>query len=379
MTTALETTVESPLADRARDVFLVSNSVDELGGVTTWSHQMARLFTARGHRVHVVGIRPAPEGQQQRLGDELPYPTTTLYDADPPREGREATMPAQSAKLTALFRAARPGAVVIVTQVWAMEWVVRADTAGHTVIGMSHESYAATRGSSRLGRCKRYYADVDRMLPLTREDADLWISHGGMNNVGHMPNPLPVLPDAPSPRTGRVVTSIGRLEDQKGIDMLLETWAEVAPLHPDWQLHIYGDGEDEDTLRRQCWALGLDGSVRWQGRTHDPAAALRAGSVFVQSSRYEGFPLALMEAMATGVPCAAFDCAPGVREIVQDGVDGLLAPLGNITRLARHLDALMSDKALRDRMGDAARGNIQRYSTDEIVRRWEGLFAFLER
>lgn len=86
-----------------------------------------------------------------------------------------------------------------------------------------------------------------------------------------------------------------------------------------------------------------------------------------------------MEAMATGLPCAAFDCAPGVREIVRDGEDGLLAALGNTGELARRLGMLMSDKELRDRMGDAARANIQRYGTDEVVRRWEELFAFLER
>jgi glycosyltransferase involved in cell wall biosynthesis len=101
--------------------------------------------------------------------------------------------------------------------------------------------------------------------------------------------------------------------------------------------------------------------------------------VFVQSSRGEGFPLALMEAMATAVPCAAFDCAPGVHEIVQDGVDGLLARLGNTAELARRLDTLMSDKELRDRMGELARVNIQRYTTEAVVRRWEELFLFLER
>jgi hypothetical protein len=140
-----------------RDIFFVSNSVDELGGVTSWSHQMARLFTENGHRVHVVGItEPAVV---QELG-ELPYPTTTLYDVHPPRVGsarglkgrldvterklraeRAAGMREQAAKLTALFRSARPGAVVIVTQVWAMEWVELADTTGLTVIGMSHESF----------------------------------------------------------------------------------------------------------------------------------------------------------------------------------------------------------------------------------------------
>ncbi|PSM43883.1 glycosyltransferase family 4 protein [Streptomyces dioscori] len=364
-------------ADPRRDVFFVSNSVDELGGVTSWSHQMARLFTGRGHRVHVVGITPSEVPQE--LG-EVPYPTTTLYAGQPPRPGRarEASMREEATKLTALFRAARPGAVVIVTQVWAMEWVAQADTYGLTVIGMSHESYAYSKASSRFHRVRRHYRDVDRMLALTREDADLWIGQG-MNNASYMPNPLPFMPEVPSARTEKVVVSIGRLHDQKGIDMLLDTWAEVAPRHPDWRLRIYGSGEDEEILKKQCTALGLDACVEWMGRTSDVPGALRGGSVFALSSRGEGFPLALMEAMAMGVPCAAFDCAPGVREIVHDGVDGLLAGLGNTGELARRLDTLMSDQGLRDGMGERARAGIQRYTTTEIVHRWEELFAFLER
>ncbi|WP_322621368.1 glycosyltransferase [Streptomyces acidicola] len=363
-----------------RDIFLVANSVNELGGVASWSHQMARLFTGRGHRVHVVGITP-PEIAME-LGD-LPYPTTTLYDdhdGPPPRLGRarDTSMREKAARLTSLFRAARPGAVVIVTQVWAMEWVELADTTGLTVIGMSHESYEYSRKSSRFRRVLEHYENVDRMLVLTREDADLWIGQG-LNNTSFMPNPLPFIPAEPSPRTEKAVISIGRLHDQKGIDMLLDTWEEVAPRHPDWTLRIYGSGEDEEALRKQCTGLGLDDSVAWMGRTSDVPGALRGASVFVQSSRGEGFPLALMEAMASAVPCAAFDCAPGVHEIVRDGEDGLLAAPGNTGELARRLDMLMSDKRVRDRMGDAARVNIQRYTTDEIVRRWEELFGFLER
>ncbi|MGD1217375.1 glycosyltransferase [Streptomyces krungchingensis] len=377
-----------------RDVFIVSNSVDELGGVTSWSHQMARLFTGRGHRVHVVGITE-PEVRQE-LG-ETAYPTTTLYDVHPPQIGpmrglkgrlnvaerrrrtaRAEGMREQAAKLTALFRAARPGAVVIVTQVWAMEWVALADTTGLLVVGMSHESFAYCRKTSRFGRVQRHYRNVDRMLALTREDADLWIRQG-MNNASFMPNPIPFMPETPSPRTEKVVVSIGRLHDQKGIDMLLDAWAEVAPNHPGWRLRIYGTGEDEEILQERCTTLGLDGSVDWMGPTSDVPGALRDSSVFVLPSRGEGFPLAVMEAMAAGVPCAAFDCAPGVHEIIRDGEDGLLATLGNTGELARRMDTLMSDKQMRDAMGEAARVNIQRYAAEEIVRRWEDLFAFLER
>ncbi|MFI2430341.1 glycosyltransferase family 4 protein [Streptomyces sp. NPDC018693] len=380
----------------SRDIIFVSNSVNEMGGITSWSHQMARLFSGRGHRVHVVGIVPPPEGRAAELGDDLPYQTTTLYDVHPPnvaparglrgrldlaeqrrRAAREAGMREQAVKLTRLFRAARPGAVVIVTQVWAMEWVALADTSGVTVIGMSHESYETCRKSSRFQRVKRYYADVDRMLTLTREDADLWIRQR-MDNVGFMPNPLPFYPETPSPRASKTVVSIGRLHEEKGVDLLLDAWSLVVTEHPDWTLRIYGSGAEEDALRQQAAKLGVESSVEWMGRTSDVPSALRESSIFVLSSRGEGFPLALMEAMATAVPCVAFDVAPGVHEIIDDGTDGLLAPPGNTFELARQMSRLMSDKTLRDQMGETARENIQRYSTDKITSRWESLFALLE-
>lgn len=379
-----------------RDIFFVNNSVNELGGITSWSHQMARLFAERGHRVHVIGI--ADPEVAQHFGDDPPYPTTTLYDVRPgpawrPRRtrdrfnvaarrrqaARDAGMREQAAKMTELFRAASPGGMVIVTQVWAMEWVRLADTQGMPVIGMSHESFEYSQQSSRFGRVKRYFGDVDRLLLLTQEDADLWTRQQGLNNVGMMPNPLPFIPEHPSPRTEKVVASIGRLHDQKGIDMLLDAWAEVTARYPGWTLRIYGSGEDELALREQCKALGLDGSVAWMGQTKDVPEALREASVFVQSSRGEGFPLALLEAMACGLPCAAFDCAPGVREIIRDGEDGLLATPGNTTELADRLADLLADPELRDEMGDRARTNVLRFSTDTIIERWEDLFALLER
>ncbi|MFJ3206741.1 glycosyltransferase family 4 protein [Streptomyces flaveolus] len=378
-----------------RDIIFVANEVNELGGVARWQALMARLLAERGHRVTIVGIAP-PEVPMD-LGDNPPFATVTLYDERPPgrwqarnlrdranlaarrREAaREAGMREATERLSRIFRAARPGAMIVVTQVWAMEWVAVADTAGHPVIGMSHESFEYSKGSSRFQRVQKYYKDVDRLLLLTQEDADLWVGRG-LNNVGFMPNPLPMMPEVPSRRTEKVVASIGRLGHQKGIDMLLDTWAEAAPRHPGWRLRIYGSGPDEQALKRQCTELGLDGSVEWAGQTDDVVGALHGASVFVQSSRGEGFPLALLEAMACGVPCAAFDCAPGVRQIVQDEEDGLLARPGNTTELARQLGRLMEDAELRDTMGEKARANVQRYSPSAITDQWEELFAFLER
>lgn len=374
-----------------RDIFFVANEVNELGGVGRWQIQLARLLAERGHRVRIVGI--APPNMPMDLGENPPFETLTLYSrrpagrrtprkllgkADPAVRRQDAQMRAAVEPLSRLLRAARPGAVIVVTQVWAMEWVALADTAGHTVIGMSHESFETSRKSSRFERVLKYYADVDRLLTLTQEDADSWAGEG-LTNVGFMPNPLPLVPTEPSLRTEKVVTGIGRLSHEKGVDMLLDAWAEAVAKQPGWVLRIYGRGESEAALKRQCTELGLDSSVEWAGQTEDVPRALRSSSVFVMSSRGEGFPLALLEAMAFGLPCAAFDCAPGVHEIVNDGEDGLLARPGNTSELARALVRLMSDEELRNSMGERARQNIQRYSPAAIVDRWEALFDFLER
>ncbi|MDX3095647.1 glycosyltransferase [Streptomyces sp. ME19-03-3] len=378
-----------------RDIFFVGNEADELGGVGRWQTQMARLLADRGHQVRVIGVAPARNPMD--LGQDPGFATETLHAVRPRpqrRKGRSLgtlnvvglwrdarrTSEVRKAvdRLSELFRAARPGAMIIVTQVWAMEWVRLADTAEHTVIGMSHESFEASRTSSRFRRVEEYYPEADRLLLLTQEDADRWIRQG-LNNVGFMPNPLPMMPDSPSPRTEKAVVSVGRLDDQKGVDMLLDAWAEAAPQVPGWKLRLYGTGEREAELRAQCTALGLDDSVEWMGQTNDVVGALHGASLFVQASRGEGFPLALLEAMACGLPCVAFDCAPGVHEIVQDEVDGLLARPGNVVELARHMVRMILDQDLRDTMGDLARNNVQRYSPERITTRWEDLFAFMER
>ncbi|MEU7057773.1 glycosyltransferase family 4 protein [Streptomyces sp. NPDC046197] len=374
-----------------RDIFFVANEVNELGGVGRWQAQMAKLLAGRGHRVTIVGIAPA--NHPMDLGENPPFETVTLYPrrpagrprqrrllgkADPAVRRHEVHMRTAADRLSTLFRAARPGAMIIVTQVWAMEWVAFADTAGHRVIGMAHESFETARKSSRFERVKKYYKDVDRLLVLTQEDADRWVGEG-MNNLGFMPNPLPIVPDTPSARTEKVVASIGRLSHEKGVDMLLDAWAEAAPKQPGWTLRIYGRGESEAELRQQCAELGIEDSVDFAGQTEDVPGALRASSLFVQSSRGEGFPLVLLEAMACGLPCVAFDCAPGVREIVTHEEDGLLARPGNTSELARHLVRLMSDEQERDAMGEQALRSVQRFDPDVITRRWEDLFDFLER
>ncbi len=366
-----------------RDIFIVCNNVEELGGLQRWAHHIARLFAERGHRVHLVGV--TREDQAHDYGQDPPYAITVLHERRPPgRRGHlsrlrhRAAVRRGAARLSALFRTARPGGVVIAAQVWAMEWVARADTAGMPVIGMSHESYAATRGSSRYERVKRHFAGADLLLALTGADADAW-AFDDMSNAAAMPNPVHVTPGSPSPRTEPVVVRLGRLSFEKGQDMLLEAWAEVAARHPSWRLRLYGTGPEEDALRRRATELGLDASVEFPGATSDLEGALTGASVFALSSREEGFPMSIIEAMAYGLPTVAFDCAPGVRELLTDGHDGLIVTPGNTVEFAAALDRLMDDARLRDSLGEAARVSVRRFAPDAILDRWERQFALVDQ
>lgn len=365
----------------ARDIFIVCNNTEELGGLQRWAHHIGRLFAARGHTVRLIGITHAD--QTHDYGGDPPYTISVVHDGPPPHHRgrigrlRHRVMVRRGARrLSALFRGARPGGVVIAAQVWAMEWVKHADTAGMPVIGMSHESYEATRWSSRYERVKRHFAVADLMLALTDADADAW-AFDEMSNAGAMPNPLHVEPRVASPRTEKVVVRLGRLSFEKGQDMLLDAWAQVAPRHPDWRLRLYGSGPEEAALRRQADELGLAGSVEFAGATADIEGALTGASIFALSSREEGFPMSIMEAMAYGLPTVAFDCAPGVRELLTDEHDGLVVTPGNTMEFAAALDRLMSDAGLRDALGDAARASVRRYAPDSVIDRWERQFSLV--
>jgi glycosyltransferase involved in cell wall biosynthesis len=189
-----------------------------------------------------------------------------------------------------------------------------------------------------------------------------------------IPNPVaPVAtePAEPAPQARRTVAAMGRLVPQKGFDLLLEAWGRLAGRWPDWRLEIWGEGEQRAALEHLREALGLQGSVTLPGRTDDPQAVFRRAAVFVLSSRYEGFPNVLGEAMACGVPPVSFDCRHGPGEILRDGIDGLLVPAEDVASLAASLERLIADPALRARLGTRAREITSRFGLSSVAERWE--------
>lgn len=194
-----------------------------------------------------------------------------------------------------------------------------------------------------------------------------------------IPNPV-ALPEEVPPRRDPwtrtppfTVVSVGSLRPVKGHDLLIEAFAQVAGRHPDWNLRIHGEGPARGDLEQQVARLGLQGRVELPGATTAPFERLREADLFVLSSRTEGFPNALAEAMACGLPVISFDCRSGPSELIRTGENGILVPPGQVEELAAAMDRLMADRAERSRLAEGAPEVLSRFSLERILAQWEAL------
>ena len=232
---------------------------------------------------------------------------------------------------------------------------------------------------SLVGKLRR----LDQLVVLTEKSKASWPE---LSNVTVIPDPIPMTMNqgdrshdsaqnqGPVPLIRKRVITIGRYAYQKGYDLLLQAWAEVEKQYSDWTLDIYGQG-DQTSYRELMTNLGIDTErCHLNGSVKDVVSTYRNASAFVLSSRFEGFGLVLVEAMACGLPVVSFDCPAGPDEIITDGVDGLLVPSGDVHALAKKLMSLMADDELRKRLAKQARQTARRYEMASLANQWITLF-----
>jgi len=219
------------------------------------------------------------------------------------------------------------------------------------------------RSSADLRTVRRY----DRFVVLTREDASYW---GELPDIRVIPNPRTFSCELPAKLDSHQAIAVGRFTHQKGFDLLLEAWLKAGT--GDWKLRIAGDGDTKFISRTGTLP---DGVIA--GHSDNVRSELASSSFLIMSSRYEGLPMALLEAQASGLPVVSFECKCGPKDVITDGTDGILVPEGDIDALAAAIAKLISDGDLRRRMGAAAYANSDRYDIENIMPQWEKLFAEL--
>jgi glycosyltransferase involved in cell wall biosynthesis len=225
----------------------------------------------------------------------------------------------------------------------------------------------------------RGYPRLDAVTVLTEHDRRAYRQALGESAVRLecIPNGIPSRDRPTAAHDTRRVVAAGRLASQKGFDMLLEAWASVHAKHPEWTLTIYGEGPRRRQLFDQRDALGLRDVVDLPGLTTRLGAELDSSSMFVLSSRFEGLPMVLLEAMSCGLPVVAFDCPTGPGEVIDDGVNGRLVPPGNVDSLAAALIELIEEPRRRCALGAAAYESSSRFFMPSVRDAWASLFTAL--
>ncbi len=192
------------------------------------------------------------------------------------------------------------------------------------------------------------------------------------DRISVIPNPItPVTSKAAA--SGKRIAAVGRLDWQKGFDNLIDAFSEVAPDHPGWSLDIWGSGTEQSALQNQIVEHKIAGRINLRGTSDRPGGWVDETDLFVLSSRYEGFPNVLGEALAAGLPVIATDCDFGPKDMVTHGQDGWLVPVESPRALAGALDKLMSDEPLRRKLAHAATAAAARFAPEHVMKQWDQL------
>lgn len=231
--------------------------------------------------------------------------------------------------------------------------------------------------------CRLFYRFASAIVVQTEVvRSDIGKFYPRLKKVACIPNPLPsdLLLLQLNKNTGhrKVLLSLGRLSPEKQVDHIIRCFSKLATECREWDLHVYGDGPSRQELDRLTASLNLNDRILFKGRSSDPLGVMSQADAFVMTSRFEGFPNALLESMAMGLPCICYDCPSGPRDICRHGADALLIPPQDEEQLLHQMSQLLNDKKLRKDLGERAKASvIERYKPEVILRQWDALFVGL--
>jgi len=226
---------------------------------------------------------------------------------------------------------------------------------------------------------KKHYQDFDAVAVLTERDREDYDKLLPGTRVVRIPNAVHSMEQELSDHSNKIALAAGRLGPQKGFDMLIPAYAKIVERHPDWQLRIFGTGKNKADLRALIEKHHLYNHVFLMGHTDRMDDELTKSAFYILSSRFEGLPMVVIEAMTHGLPVVSYDCPTGPADVITDGKDGVLVPPKDVDGLADAISKMMDDRDLRSSMGAEALKTSQTYAPAAVHPMWEDLFNDLVR
>ncbi|MFA3760008.1 glycosyltransferase family 4 protein [Yersinia sp. 2466 StPb PI] len=220
---------------------------------------------------------------------------------------------------------------------------------------------------------------ADAVVTLTEKDRQYWLEENKYpERIISIPNPLPFdVKDKLIKKNSKNVLALGRFTYQKGFDLLIDIWAKVQEENRDWKLIIAGDGEDKQFLLDKIKRLNLK-NIELLPTTPYVRELYNQSNIYVMTSRFEGFPMVLLEAKASGLPIIAYDCDTGPSELITDYEDGFIIPFDDSDKFVKQLLILINNEELRETMSIKSLENAEQYRIESTIgNKWKNLIEML--
>jgi glycosyltransferase involved in cell wall biosynthesis len=260
--------------------------------------------------------------------------------------------------------------------------ILAADLAvpGLVVVGVEQMNFPSHAARLRRAMVDRY-PRLDGLVVLTEQDRATYQAalNGKAPSMWRLPNTVKDIAPPFADLDAKRILAAGRYTSQKGFDLLIDAFVPVAERHPDWELRLCGRGVWQQKLAEQIRDRGLEGQVTLAGPTDNMPGEMAGASIYALSSRYEGFPLVLIEAMSKAMAVVAYDCPTGPADIIADHHNGTLVPPQDVPALTAGLLEMIDNEALRHRCAEAAVATARGYTMAAIGPRWDDMLAELSR
>lgn len=345
--------------------FLIMN-ISNGGGTERVTTLLANQLVLRGYEVSIISCR---EGTKSHFFMEEMVSQYSL-EGEKVSNGIKRKL-ACIGKLKKIVKKQKIDTMIAVdVALYAYLWPLQMQKMCRCIAWEHFNYYISVNSMAKLGRMLAAKF-ANHIVVLGQNDLMNYKEHyKTIKNISYIYNPILLNTEEKADLNQKVVVSAGRLEYQKGFDMLIEIWEEVERKNKDWILKIYGEGSQRNELEKKIAEKDLQ-NIHLCGYAENIEKAYSEASIFALSSRYEGFGLVLLEAQAKGLPCISFNCKEGPREIIKDGVNGFLIEEGNLNEYADNLLKLMGDVELRRKFAEEAGSILKRHEIDEITKCWE--------